>query len=187
MHRGAVAEFVRRVEAVGDDQWGSRTPCADWAVRDLVNHLVGEERWTPPLLAGSTIEEVGDALEGDLLGDDPRATVRDAAEQANAAVAERVPTGGVVQLSYGAEEVDEYVAQLTTDHLVHAWDLAAAIGADRRLDPELLEAVAGWFADKQRLYRAAGLIALPVPTDSDDPQARLLGAFGRDPDWVSRR
>ena len=60
---------VRR--GVGEDQWGAPTPCADWDVRELVNHVAGEDLWTAPLLEGSTIEEVGDRFDGDLLGDDP--------------------------------------------------------------------------------------------------------------------
>ena len=69
LHRRAVEEFDARVRAVGDDQWELPTPCADWNVRQLVNHLVYENRWTVPLMEGSTIAEVGDRYEGDLLGD----------------------------------------------------------------------------------------------------------------------
>jgi len=38
-----------------------------------VNHLAGEDLWAPPLLAGSTIAEVGDRFEGDVLGAEPLA------------------------------------------------------------------------------------------------------------------
>jgi Mycothiol maleylpyruvate isomerase N-terminal domain len=69
----AVAEFDARVAQIGDDQWQAATPDEDWMVRDLVNHLVGEDLWAPPLLAGSTIAEVGDRFEGDVLGSEPKA------------------------------------------------------------------------------------------------------------------
>ncbi len=97
------------VESVDADQWQQPTPCSEWSVRDLVNHVVGEDLWTAPLLQGSTIEEVGDRFDGDLLGDDPVARVRAAAAEAVAAVADRLPRGGTVQLSYGEEQLDEYV------------------------------------------------------------------------------
>ena len=73
MFRRAVAEFDARVRQIGDHQWQAATPDEDWAVRDLVNHLVSEDLWAPLLLAGSTNAEVGDRFEGDVLGAEPRA------------------------------------------------------------------------------------------------------------------
>src|SRR2546423_12813075 len=73
MFRGAVAEFDARVRQIGDHQWQAATPDEDWTVRDLVNHLVGEDLWAPPLLAGSTIAEGGDRFDGAVLGAEPKA------------------------------------------------------------------------------------------------------------------
>ena len=70
-YQRAVEAFGARVHAVGDDQWHLPTPCTEWDVHALVNHLVYEMRWSVPLFAGGTIAEVGDRFEGDLLGDDP--------------------------------------------------------------------------------------------------------------------
>src|SRR5215470_13737883 len=66
-----LAEADRRVRAVGADQWSDSTPCSEWNVHELVNHLVNELRWMPPLLEGKSIADVGDSLDGDLLGSDP--------------------------------------------------------------------------------------------------------------------
>jgi hypothetical protein len=71
MFRAAVAEFDARIRQVGDHQWQAATPDEDWAVRDLVSHVVSEDLWAPPLLAGSTIAEVGNRFDGDVLGADP--------------------------------------------------------------------------------------------------------------------
>src|SRR5215210_4998300 len=59
LHARCVAEFTARVATVPEDRWGGPTPCAEWDVRQLVNHVVGEDRWTGPLLEGRTIAEVG--------------------------------------------------------------------------------------------------------------------------------
>jgi len=53
-----------------------------------------------------------------------------------------------VHLSFGDVPASEYLGQLLADHLVHAWDLAAAVGADRALDPAVVRAVAEWFAER---------------------------------------
>ena len=100
-----------------------------------------------------------------------------------AAVAERLPDGGKVHLSYGDEDLGEYLRQLVADHLIHGWDLAAATGQDRALDPEVTAEVAAWFHDREAMYRSAGIVAeRPASSPDGNPQADLLIAFGRDPD-----
>ena len=133
-YRRSVRGWIAAVEGVGT-AWTARTPCADWDVRQLVNHVVGEDRWTKPLVEGLTIAEVGDALDGDLLGEEPSVAARAAAEEAVAAVEVRLPEGGTVHLSYGEESIGEYLWQLTADHLIHGWDLTAATGQDRAWTP----------------------------------------------------
>ncbi len=183
LHERTVDTWRRIVEGVGPDQWSRGTPCGDWDVRALVNHVVGEDRWTRPLVDGATVADVGDRLDGDLLGADPVGATRDAADEATRAVAERVPQDPVVHLSFGDFPIEEYVRQLAADHLVHAWDLAVATGQDPRLDAELVAEVAAWFAEREDLYRQAGAVGPRAHTDADDPQADLLARFGRDPYW----
>jgi uncharacterized protein (TIGR03086 family) len=180
LHRRAVEEFDARVRAVGDDQWELPTPCSDWNVRQLVNHLVYENRWTVPLMEGSTIAAVGDRYEGDLLGDDPKAAWAESSADAVRSVQADGALERVVDLSSGPTPAGEYVSQLFADHLIHAWDLARAVGADERLDPELVEACAGWFAEMESHYRAIGAIGdRPETPPGADAQTTLLAAFGR--------
>jgi uncharacterized protein (TIGR03086 family) len=186
LHRRAVREFDDRVGQVGGDAWARPTPCLDWDVRALVNHVVGEDRWTVPLLAGQTIEQVGDALDGDLLGDEPQHATRAAMDAAVAAFAEPGVLNRTVHLSFGDAPADEYAWQLFADHLVHAWDLAAATDGHARLDPELVDACAEWFGPMEEMYRKAGVVGdrPDLPADAD-AQARLLAAFGRDARWAT--
>jgi len=180
LHRRAVEEFGARVRAVADDQWRLPTPCSDWNVRQLVNHLVYENRWTVPLMEGSTIAEVGDRYEGDLLGDRPKVAWDESSTEAVAAVQADGALDRTVDLSSDPTPAREYVAQLFADHLIHAWDLARAIGADERLDPELVDACAAWFASMEDTYRAIGAIGeRPEVRPGADAQTTLLAAFGR--------
>ncbi|WP_422739034.1 TIGR03086 family metal-binding protein [Micromonospora sp. WMMD729] len=184
-YRRSLAEFVDRVDQIGPGQWSAETPCPGWDVRTLVNHVVGEDRWSVPLLAGRTIDEVGDRFEGDQLGDDPVTTTREAAAQAEIAVTHPGTIDRTVHLSAGETPAAEYVSQLLAEHLIHGWDLAVAIGADPRFDPDAVHVCARWFAGRVDDYRRDKLVRdeARVPADADE-QDHLLAAFGRDPDWA---
>ena len=180
MFSRAVAEFDARVRAIGDGQWQAETPDEGWNVRDLVNHVTGEALWAPPLLAGSTIAEVGDRFDGDVLGTDPLAAWAAASVAAVRAVEEDGAMDRIVHLSFGDFPGSEYTWQLMADHLIHAWDLARAIGADERLDGGLVESCAGWFDSAEDAYRNAGAIGARPPVSGDaDAQTVLLARFGR--------
>jgi len=183
LHARTVDLWLDRVGAVSADQLAGPTPCSEWDVRALLNHVVGEDRWTPPLVAGSTIEAVGDRFDGDLLGADPGEAAEQAGREAVASFAEPVAGERTVHLSFGDTPAQEYAWQLAADHLIHAWDLAAATGGDTTLDDELVAAVAEWFADREELYRGGGVIAARPDTPGESAQDRLLVAFGRDPAW----
>ncbi|MGH2729230.1 MAG: TIGR03086 family metal-binding protein [Actinomycetota bacterium] len=182
LHRRACDEFDTRVRAVGDDQWNVGTPCTEWDVRALVNHLVNEDKWTAPLLGGSTIEEVGDRFDGDLLGDDPKGAWTAAADEAKAAVGEEGAMQRTVHVSWGEISGEEYANQLFTDHLIHAWDLARAIGADDKLDPELVEACYAIAKPQEDMFKASGYFGDRIePPEDADMQTKLLAVFGRTP------
>lgn len=188
LHRRAVGEFEVRVDAIPDDAWSQPTPCLDWDVRALVNHVVGEDRWTVPMLEGKTIAQVGDALDGDLLGAAPRRAAHEAMAAAIAAFAAPGVLNRIVHLSFGDAPAEEYAWQLFADHLIHAWDLAAATDGDDRLDPELVDACAEWFGPMEEMYRKAGAVGTrpELPADAN-AQARLLAAFGRAAHWATPR
>jgi uncharacterized protein (TIGR03086 family) len=183
LHERAVTGFIVEVEAVGD-RWSVPTPCPKWDVRALVNHVVAEDLWTPPLMGGGTVAEVGDRFDGEVLGDDPVAAARAAADAAVVATAAALAAARTVHLSFGDTTAEEYAYQLAADHVIHGWDLAVATGGDADIDPDVVEALAVWFAGREELYRAAGAIGdRPDDDGSSDPQDLLLSAFGRRSTW----
>jgi uncharacterized protein (TIGR03086 family) len=180
MLRRAVEEFGARVSQIREGQWEAGTPDTEWCVRDLVNHMVAEDLWAPPLFAGSTISEVGDRFDGDVLGADPQGAWRAASVPALEAADAPGAMDRTVHLSFGDFPGREYAMQLFADHLIHAWDLARAIGSDERLDPALVDGCTTWFAALEDAYRDAGAIAgRPAVPDGAGAQTRLLAMFGR--------
>ncbi|MDM4718146.1 TIGR03086 family metal-binding protein [Micromonospora sp. WMMA1363] len=184
-YRRSVAEFTNRVAEVAPGQWTAPTPCPDWDVRTLVNHVVGEDRWSVSLMAGHGIAEIGDRYGGDQLDGDPAAAARDAAAQAELAFTRPSALERTVDLSSGPTPADEYLRQLIAEHLVHGWDLAVSIGADPRLDADAVAECARWFHGRIGDYQRDRLVrsGMDVPAGSD-AQDRLIAAFGRDPDWA---
>ena len=51
-------------EAITSDRWSDPTPCAEWDLRMLVDHLVYETLWVPDLVAGATLAEIGEPVRG---------------------------------------------------------------------------------------------------------------------------
>jgi len=176
----ALDVFDERVHLVPDDRWAAPTPCADWDVRMLVNHVVGEQAWVVPLLAGRTIAQVGSDLDGDLLGADPGAAWHHYSAPAHAAFAEPAALDGTVHLSYGDEHATAYCEQLTFDALVHAWDLARGAGLDDDLPDDLVAWGLGWATEQLPMLTGSGLFGTPQDVaDHADPQTRLLALVGR--------
>ena len=180
LYARALKQFGEKVHAVGEDQWANTTPCSEWDVRALVNHLVNENLWVPPLLEGRTIEEVGDRFDGDQLGTDPGAAWEASADGALAAVADPDAMLRTVHLSYGDRPAGDYVNEMFIDLAIHGWDLARATGLDETIDPTdvvRLRAAVDGFGDALRQSGVCGA-AVDVATDADE-QTKLLALLGR--------
>lgn len=176
----AAAFFGAVLGQVSAQQWDQPTPCDDWDVRELVNHVLVEQLWVRPLLDGRTIAEVGSSLDGDHLGSDPLAAWDPAMADSVARFAEPDAMAGIVHLSYGDESVAVYCDQMTLDALIHGWDLAQAIGADDSLPPELVAWAYDSVQSVQQMLTDSGMFGTPVVVADDaDDQTKLLALLGR--------
>ncbi len=176
----ALAGNQRRVEDIAEDRWTGPTPCTEWSVRDLVNHLASEHHWVQELLAGRTIEDVGDRFDGDLLGDDPVRGFEESVRVARAAVQAPRAMEVTCHLSFGDTAAPEYLGQLLVDEVVHGWDLAVATGQDTTLDPTLVAVCWEALEPAREMIRASSSFGDEVEVRAGAPlQSRLLGLLGR--------
>lgn len=181
-HGRGMDVFDRAMNKVGPNDWDSPTPCTEWTVRDLVNHLVAEQLWVPDLLAGKTIAEVGDRFDGDQLGADPLRAWRESARAARAAWLAPGVLARKVHLSFGDADATEYGWQMVTDLVVHGWDLATALGADAGIDDDVATTVLAYVAPQAAAWSGMSIFADPVPVPTDaDPRTRLIALTGRRP------
>ena len=173
--------FLDRVARVDEGQWSAATPCTEWSVRDLVNHVTYEQLWAPHVVAGDTVAEVGDRYDGDVLGSDPLITARSATDGSQAAFG-GADLDAIVHLSYADVPCREYLIQMLTDAEVHGWDLAVATGQDPTLDPAVTAVLLPVAAEQEDLLRGSGMFGelQSVPHDAEDA-TRLLALLGRRP------
>ncbi|WP_369205432.1 TIGR03086 family metal-binding protein [Streptomyces sp. PU-14G] len=189
--RTASAGFTRTLRAVRrPEQWCRPTPCTEWNVRQLANHMARGNLNYVTLLEGGSAEDFLRCRDVDALGDAPV----DAYVRSVEACAEAFGRPGALDrtLDYPLGRVGgrQALAVRITDSTVHTWDLARALGTDDTLDPALV----GWIADHlEAIY--AGLAETPTdpatthrffaapgggPLSGEaSAQARLLHRLGR--------
>jgi uncharacterized protein (TIGR03086 family) len=154
---------------VRPEQLSLATPCSEWDVAALVAHM---QAGTGYLLAA-----VGLAAEPD---------TRYGAAVERCVRALRTP-GALERRCMSPAGFEWSVAEATAgtamDQLVHTWDLAVAIGGDRALDPELVDAIVALFLPHMPdVGRKGGIVGPEVAVPPGAPaQDRLLGAMGRRP------
>ncbi len=169
MFQRAASRGAELARSVAPSQRSLPTPCSEWDVAALLEHMAGG----PGYLLGA-------------LGQDPAlAAAWPAAEVVSACVTALGEPGALerrCQSPAGFEwSVLEATAGTAMDQLIHSWDLAVATGADPALDPEVAEAVVALFLPQMpEIGRQAGLVGpeVAVPAEASD---RLLGAMGRNP------
>ncbi|GAB7036423.1 hypothetical protein JCM9533A_02700 [Catenuloplanes niger JCM 9533] len=174
----AIDRFGARVRAVPADRWDAPTPCTEWTVRDLVNHMVSEHLWAPHILAGETLEQVGARYDGDVVGDDPAGAWARAAELSRAAWL-GTDLAGSARFSFGEAPLTVYADQMLVDLTVHGWDLARGAGLDESLDPDGVAHSLAYARANVDRFSGLGIVAPPVPTTSTDPAVQLLSLLGR--------
>lgn len=182
LHDAAAERFGEAVTAIRDDEWRAVTPCTEWNVAELLEHNVVECLWVSPIMAGETVESVGDRFSGDVLGGDPKGAWEDAMEAACNAIAEPGALERTVHLSYGDVSGEEFARQRFMDLLVHAWDLSRAVHTDETLPSDLCQAALEYVEPLAPALASTGLFLPPVdpPVDAD-AQTRLLCLTGRRP------
>jgi uncharacterized protein (TIGR03086 family) len=176
------------VRAVPDDALDGSTPCPDYRLGDLLEHVGG---LAFAFRAAATKDFTGVTGAGPA-GDASRLPPdwRERIPQDLVAMAEawRDPEAWTGMTQAGGIDLPGEVAGLVAldELVVHGWDVARASGQPYDVEPAELEAVRGFvgpMADASPEQRA-GLFGPPVAVADDAPELdRLIGLTGRDPAW----
>lgn len=188
-------EFGQKLAAVRPGQWACPTPCAEWDVRQLVNHVTQGNLNYVRLLDGATGAEFLRLRDADALGADPPGAYARSVRECAAAFSRPGALEQVLDYPLGQVAGRQALAVRTTDTIIHAWDLARAIGAGDALSPDLVawagdhlneiyDGLAETPADPRTTHR---FFAAPPgePPAGDARQERLLHRLGRRPGHTS--
>lgn len=170
-HQRAQDAFSCVLANIKPCQLDDPTPCNEWAVRDVIEHVIGGNERVP--IRGGLRSEPA-ARPSDLIQ----------AHRATAAAAQAVfaaPQGmtAMFELSIGQVPGSQFIRMRTTEAFVHAWDLAKATGQSTDLDPALATRMLA--ASRQHMTATlrgpAKFFDDPQPCDQGRPPADQLAAF----------
>lgn len=186
------------IEGVRPDQLGLPTPCGDWDVRALLDHIVGAVEKVA--LAGEKMTLTGEkaALAGEGAnplgqppsagtdtgsGDDWTRAYRAAGERVAAAWKDDAALDAMIAAPWGMVPGRAALSGWTGELLAHGWDLAVATGWPSELDPGLAAFALDLY---QRILPAEGRektpFGPPLPSpENADVYARLAAWLGRTP------
>jgi uncharacterized protein (TIGR03086 family) len=178
----SIADTARVVRGVTPDQLDAPTPCADWDVRALTNHLL--QVATALHLAGVR-QPVPDDLWGrDLMDQGWAGTFDDEGRAGSAAWAGPEAMDGMVTMGGAQMPAPMIATMLAGDLALHAWDLARATGQDHHCGDEVATVVCRFLTDTAEQGRRMGIYAEPVTVADTAPAfERALALSGRDPRW----
>jgi uncharacterized protein (TIGR03086 family) len=171
------------ISRIRPGQEGLPTPCSEWNVRALVNHVVQDVQQYTATAGGGT----PDRGDGDVIGDDWAGAYGEAARSLLAAWRREGALDETIKTPMGEFPATWRVGNQIADMVVHGWDIATATGQSTELDPELGELALEWGKENLRPEfrgdEGSGKSFGPEVSVSDDAPLhdRLAGFFGRDP------
>ena len=171
---GAASKRTSEIIAgVKSSQLGDSTPCSEWNVQTLIEHLVGGTGMASGSLSGAGPEA---PLQG---------TSHAAAFDAGAAkVLDSAKAPGVLDKTIASPMGDmpggQFLAAFFMDTLIHGWDLAKATGQNTHLPEDLAETCYAMFGPMADEWRKSGVFGPRVEVaENASAQVKLLGSLGR--------
>ena len=188
MLRNTTLRVKEVVAGVEQSQAANPTPCSEWSVLDLLNHLIGGLEFTAGCIVGDVPDIRPNEAESSYKDETDIAVLVRAYPAAVDHALELAASPGALERTamtpFGDMPVSQIFVGTTMDQFIHGWDLAKATGQDTALDAGLVEfaygmLVSGGFAN---LGRQAGFIGpeIAVP-DNSSAQDKLIAYMGRQP------
>lgn len=173
---GEAVKNTRQIIAnVRSDQMSASTPCSEWDVKALMDHILEGTMYFAGTLAGEEPAQPN--------GDGKPADIYQAGAEK---VLEGAQNPGAMdkkyQTPFGEMSGGEFMFGAFMDNFVHGWDLAKATGQNTDLNEVHAQVIYGAFAPMMDGMRQGGAFGPEVSVpDSATIQHKLLGMMGRQP------
>ncbi|MEO6882175.1 MAG: TIGR03086 family metal-binding protein [Mycobacteriaceae bacterium] len=182
----AAAATGQVIDAIAVDRWELPTPCSDWTVRDLVQHVVAGNQRFADALGGATATATA------AVGSSPaESDLVTAYRQSTAVLLEAFRRPGaleqMVTVPFGTVPAPVALHLRVIELLVHGWDIARATGQQGVFPAGL--------AEQELAFSRAALVDIPAdrrpfaaaePVAEDAPAIdRLVAQLGRKVDAVA--
>jgi uncharacterized protein (TIGR03086 family) len=181
----AAAETARAVGGADPGQLDKPTPCGDWDLHALLNHVI---LWTAHSAERRARDE---PLPEDLMttdfAADPGFGAAYAAQLDRAVGAWSDPAAweGELKVMGSPTPAADVGALLLAEMVLHGWDVARATGQDHRVSEGTAAAVYRAVEANAELFRKYQGFAAPVQVPGSAPVLdRALALSGRDPAWA---
>jgi uncharacterized protein (TIGR03086 family) len=157
----------RLVAGIRDDQWGKPTPCSEWDVRALVNHVVNGTTAAASALGAET---------------HPTAEYDEAASMLLSAFGQPGALDRIVTIPFGTVPGAVALHVRLTELLVHGWDIAQATSQRTDFPEELAEEELAFSkAALEAVPPGRSPFAAPQPVPEGAPALdRLVAVLGRE-------
>lgn len=176
----AADEAARIVAGTRPEQFGDKTPCAQWDVKELLNHLILWTSYSFERRARS--EEVGPELTERDFASEPDYAER-YREQLNRALKAWEPDevwAGEVNTGSSTMPASQIAEMILMEMVLHAWDLATATGQSYTCSEEVAATVAKAVDASAEMYRQYdGFAAETEVGDGASVFERALAVSGR--------
>jgi uncharacterized protein (TIGR03086 family) len=181
---GALDNLDRLFEGAQTKDRSVQTPCEDWTLGQLMNHIVGGVHMFARALAGETFSTGAVQNPPDLIGDDPAGAFAQAHKLAVEAWSDDAALERTVSIVAGSVPAPMALRIALTEAIVHGWDLAKATDQDHGMNPmvsaAMLDGLRKTITDDMR--GPGRYFQAEVHVGADAPVEEQLVAFlGRQP------
>jgi uncharacterized protein (TIGR03086 family) len=171
----------RLVDGVKPDQWTASTPCPDWNVRQLLQHVTNGNVIFATMVTGERPPGPITAEERavDRLGADPSTGFRATGKVMHDAFMTPGFLEGRFETPVMGEQTGSSIVHMRMNELlIHGWDLARATGQPADLPEDLAEgALSMWRTRLGDRPREGMPFAAPQPVADDAPAIDRLAAY----------